>query len=513
MLLAALVLAPFLNTPFTIDDPIFLIQARHALEEPLHPQAVDIVWTGDVWMRASHLFPGGVAVPFLLVPAVLSEHPEFVGHLTQLLFLLLALYVTALIALRLGLGQRGATVTVLLTAATPAVLGMAGTVMPDIATMAYTVLAIERLLAWREDRRWHQAVAVTLWIALAILTRVHMLLLLGAACAFLLDGIRRDEIRTSFSRLGLRYLPLILVPAVCLLAVAVTADPIPPTGVNVDQSAHNLHGLMMNCCAFLSHWVLVVPFGVPWILLRSRKMSVKLTVTAALIAALIATRAGWIAFVAGAGALVLADVALTAIRNRDRDQLALFLWLLPAIAPAFYVHLPCKYVVPLVPAAAILLSRQLAAATTARRFLLPAAVGGGIVLSLLILTGTRSLALTQKRAVDELIVPRVRAGQHVLFAGHWGFHWYAEAAGAEPATWLDPTPQPGDVVVVSFIELPMFATKWTRYSVVERWSENSPGGRVIDHEEGAGFFSNPFGNLPWVWSKKDNNKFEVWRIE
>ena len=178
----------------------------------------------------------------------------------------------------------------------------------------------------------------------------------------------------------LRYLPLILVPAVCLLAVAVTADPIPPNGVNVDQSAHNLHGLMMNCCAFFSHWVLVVPFGVPWILLRWREMSFKLTVTAALIAALIATRAGWIAFVAGAGALVLADVALTAIRSRDRDQLALFLWLLPAIAPVFYIHLPCKYLVPLVPAAAILLTRQLDAATTARRFLLPAAVGSGIVL-------------------------------------------------------------------------------------------------------------------------------------
>jgi hypothetical protein len=167
----------------------------------------------------------------------------------------------------------------------------------------------------------------------------------------------------------------------------------------------------------------------------------------------------------------------------------------------------------LVPAAAILLTRQLDAATTARRFLLPAAVGGGIVLSLLILTGTRSLALTQKKAVDELIVPRVRAGQHVLFAGHWGFHWYAEAAGAEPATWLDPAPRPGEMVVVSFIDLPMFATKWTRYSVVERWSENCPGGRVMDYEEGAGFFSNAFGTLPWVWSSKDNNKFEVWRIE
>ncbi len=514
MILAALVLAPFLNTPFTIDDPAFLIEARHALEDPLHPQAVDIVWTGDVWMRASHLFPGGVAVPFLLIPAVLSNHPETVGHLTQLLLLLLALHLTALIALRLGLDQRGATVAVLLTAATPAVLGMAGTVMPDIGAMAFTVLGIERLLAWREGRKWYQAAAVVVWLTLAILTRVHLLLILGAAFVFLLDGIRRDEIRTSFNQFRLRYLPLILTPVACLLVVAAMADPIPPNNVQIDQTAHSLHGLMENVCAYFAHWVIVAPLAIPWLVLRRREVSFKIIVPAALLFGLIATRIGYVALVAGAGAIVLADIVVTAIQNRDRDQLALALWLLPAIAPVVYIQLPCKYVVPLVPAAAILLARPLvASAVTLRRFLLPATVTCGIVLSFLVLTGNRTLALTQKRAVDELIAPRVRAGQHVLFAGHWGFHWYAEAVGAEPATWIDPSPQPGDIVVVSLIDLPLFANKWTRYSVMERWCLNRPGGRVMDRDVGAGFFSNRFGPLPWVWSKEDNNKFEVWRIE
>ena len=34
---ASLLLLPFLNKPFTIDDPLFLRAARHALVDPLHP--------------------------------------------------------------------------------------------------------------------------------------------------------------------------------------------------------------------------------------------------------------------------------------------------------------------------------------------------------------------------------------------------------------------------------------------------------------------------------------------
>jgi hypothetical protein len=452
-------------------------------------------------------------VPFLLVPAALSKHPEVVGHLTQILLLWIALYVTALIGLRLGLDQRGAVAAVLLTAATPAVLGMAGTVMPDIGALAYTVLAVERILAWRQDRKWHQAAAAAIWLSLDILTRVHTVLLLASALVFLLNGIRFNEIRSSFTNFRTRYLPLLLVPVLCLVVLIVTADPVPPNGVDVDQSA-TAHRFVMNLCAFFAHWVVVVPLAIPWLLLRGRQIPLWLTLGVALPAALVATRFGWVALVAALGGVVLADIAIAAIAKCDRDQLGLFLWLLPALAPALYLHLPCKYVVPSVPAAAILLARLLpAVSVTTRRFLIPATAAAGIAISLLVLTGTRSLALAQKRAVDELIAPRVQVGQRVLFAGQWGFSWYAQAAGASPATWMEPYPRPGDIVVVSLIDPPVFAQQWPSHKVLERWSENQPGGRVLDRRAGAGFFSNGFGNLPWTWSNQDNNRFEVWEVE
>ena len=133
-------------------------------------------------------------------------------------------------------------------------------------------------------------------------------------------------------------------------------------------------------------------------------------------------------------------------------------------------------------------------------------------MSLLVLTGTRALAQTQRLAVQDLIVPRIQAGERVWFAGHWGFHWYAQLAGARPAVWEGAVPQPDDLVVVSEADSPVFARRWTRKQVIDRVAYDIPG-RVMDSSKGAGFFSNEFGYLPWVWSNGKTNVFEVWKVE
>ena len=42
--LAALVLLPFHDKAYTIDNPLFLRQAVQLLSDPLHPTAFEIVW-------------------------------------------------------------------------------------------------------------------------------------------------------------------------------------------------------------------------------------------------------------------------------------------------------------------------------------------------------------------------------------------------------------------------------------------------------------------------------------
>ena len=514
MALSALLLLPFLHTPFTIDDPLYLAEAQHVLEDPFHPLAFDVVWSFDVETRISNLAHGGIAEPFFLVPTVLAGNAEWVAHLTGIVALAIALFTTALLALRLGLDRRGATIAALLAGSAPAVMGMAGTAMPDIPAMMYTILGMERFLAWRDGRKWHQCLLAAVWLSLAALTRMQTILFLAPAFVFLLDGISAPEIRSSFRTGWTRFAPVAAVLFVVPAAIWLAADPLALTdAITIQQTHSSLRPILSNVLAFFAHWFLMVPFTISWLLLRWRGISWRLAVLAIVGAAIVASRFGWAAFVAAATALVFTDILLDAIRRRDRAQLALGLCLLPALPLAIYVHLPCKYIVPSIPAAAILMARILPAARpAARRWLPAAAIAASLAVSLLVLIGIRDLARAQRRAAQELVAPRVLAGERVWFTGHWGFHWYAEAAGAQPAVWLGDVPQPGDTVVVSKIDAYLFVKKWTNKRIIGRFTYDNPG-RVMDQNAGAGFFSNSYGYLPWVWSKGDANVFEIWKIE
>jgi hypothetical protein len=518
MLLAVMLLGPFLNTPFTIDDPLYLREAQHALVDPLHPQAFPIVWSADLRLRASQILPGGIAVPYVLIPVALAGCSEWSGHLTELILLLAGLWATGLAALRLGLDQRQATLVALLTASCPAVLGMAGTVMPDIAAMTFTILGMERIIAWRDDRGWHRAAAATCWLTAAALTRSHAILVLAAAFVLLLDGISGDEIRNSFRRFPWRFLPVVLAPILFFVISAVTSDP-DSNSKNilfvVLETPGRLHLLAQNAIAFLAHWLLVIPLTIPWLALRFRKLPPTLVLLPLLGASLLSVRIGWVAFAAAATAAVLADIFWDAMQRRDRVQLALWLWLFVGAPVVVYIHLPSKYLLPSVPAAAMLVVRLVPdARTTAARWAIPATIITGAILGLCILLGIRDLALTQKRAVAELIEPAIKQGERVWFAGHWGFQWYAELAGASPVTLEAPSPQPGDTVVVSQIDFPRFAHDWTGRRVIRRFCYASGSvGRVMDFDARVGFFSSPYGYLPWKWGARESNCFEVWRIE
>jgi hypothetical protein len=516
MALAAVLLAPFLNTPFTIDDPLYLREAQHVLVDPLHPQAFNIVWNYEVSKPASQILPGGLFVPFLLIPTAMSGCKEWVGHLTILLFLLAALYAASRAALRLGLDQTQARWASLLTVACPAVLGMSATIMPDVPAMLLVILGMERILAWRDDREWHQGLAASAWLTLAALTRLQTIGVLAAAFVFLLDGLSAAEIRRSFQQFPQRFAPVVLTPIAFLIVSALASNP-DAEGENILLTFLGMPGgvglLIRNGLSFLAHWLLVVPLTIPWLVLRFRKISPAWQIAGLVGAGVAATRYGWVAFAAAATCVALLDIGWDALQRRDRVQLALWLWLGIAIPAVIYFHLPSKYLLPSVPAAAILVVRlRPESARAGARWLMPSVVAAGVVLGFLILAGIRDLAETQRTAVNELVVPRIQAGENVWIAGHWGFQWYGERAGAIPMTMEPPLPHAGETIVVSLIDRAFLTRKFSDREVVRHFCyPSSRFGRVMDFDARAGFFSNLYGDLPWVWGSAESSCFEVWQ--
>ena len=154
MVVASLLMLPFLNKPFTIDDPLFLREARHALVDPLHPADFEQVWNVGDRLKLSQYLLGGTLPAYVLLPVVALGGREWVAHLYQLLLLCGFLVASVSVARRLGCDRRQAKTVGLLIASNPVTLAMAATCMPDVMAMTVGMVGMDRLLLFREERRW-----------------------------------------------------------------------------------------------------------------------------------------------------------------------------------------------------------------------------------------------------------------------------------------------------------------------------------------------------------------------
>src|SRR5262249_17763502 len=151
------------------------------LADPLHPSAFELVWSSDRRLRASEFLPGGPAAAYVLLPLALAHWEEWAGHLLMLLYLAIAVIATAALSRQFGLGRWAQEAGALLTVASPAAIGMAGTVMPDIPAMMFTALGMERFLEWSRTGRWRAGIPAACFLALAALTRINLVVLLIVA--------------------------------------------------------------------------------------------------------------------------------------------------------------------------------------------------------------------------------------------------------------------------------------------------------------------------------------------
>src|SRR5579862_6244832 len=160
IVLVVVCLLPYLNKAYTVDDPVFLLSARQILQHPLQPMSFPLCWMGDETCLKSvaSLGPGAAQalMGYLLVPVILVGGQEWAAHLLQILLASIAIMEMVRFTLRLGFDRVQAAAAGLMLAAIPPFLSMASIVMPDIAALTLGLSGMERLLAWKSERRWHQ---------------------------------------------------------------------------------------------------------------------------------------------------------------------------------------------------------------------------------------------------------------------------------------------------------------------------------------------------------------------
>ena len=508
-------LLPYLHKAYTIDDPWFLHEARQILKTPLHPMSFEICWIGDETCAvAANLGAGArqALMGYLLVPVILGGGAEWLAHTLQILLAALAVFEMVRLALRCGCGRMQATVAGLLLPAIPPFLPMASTAMPDLLATTLGITGMERLLAWKGEGRWWQAVAAGFALGFAPFARPHLALLLALGGLWLFDGLHIPSMLRQLRDEAYRWSPLLI--AFCVLVTLNLATREDSSLMGRQESLIGIKFARYNLFCFLLYFAIPIPLAEVWVGLHWRKVWLLVGPGALAVVMHFAQQAPiWPLAAILYGAATLAHLLYTYWRARDQIGLLLALWLLIPLPVVFYTHLPTKYLMGVLPAVVLICVRAMwgltqPLAVTACGFLLVVCTA----YSCLILKADADFAEHGRRAAAELIAPYVRAGEKVWFGGQWGFFWYAERAGAQISRPDQPGPRPGELLAVGLMESGnVTRDRFPRRVLVDLRRYRSEFGRTMG--SGAGLYSNAYGSVLWVWDTNTTDDYELWRVQ
>jgi hypothetical protein len=394
---------------------------------------------------------------------------------------------------------------------------MANTAMPDVLASTLGLIGVERLLTWRDERRWHQAVVSSIALGLAPYARPHLALLLPLGTLWLLNEIRIKPTLAQIRRqLGL-WAPIISA-GLLLLAINLVMRQRGPSSDRVDTLV-GLNNIPGNLSAYFLYLVFPIPLAAVWLGIERRRRGflLILPLVPIVVLHLMVHRIGhvleeWPAAAVFYGMAALADLVFRSWKTGCKDRLMLSLWILLPLPLVFYAHLPIKYAVGAMPAIVLTLisclwslpARRAFAITTLMTLLCA-------TYSFIILRADADFAEYGRRASAELIAPHVAKGERVWFGGQWGFYWYALKAGAQLSKPGVPGPLPGDLLAVGVMEGgSVTRDRFPNRELVATRTYDSPHGRTMGY--GAGLYSNAFGRTLWVLNPLATNTYELWRV-
>jgi hypothetical protein len=223
-------------------------------------------------------------------------------------------------------------------------------------------------------------------------------------------------------------------------------------------------------------------------------------------------------FIAG-GVFTLALAITDYWKKRDPDSLLLGIWVVGTFFFTIRLNwtVNARSVLPLIPAAAILIVRRLETMHHAWPRSLKLQVAGGLIvsgiLSIWVAGADTRLANLAREAAQNI---RGRTSNEVgtlWYEGHWGFQYYMEQLGALPVDALDFRIRPGDFVAVPennarFAGFPPDVA-FEKVAVVEL--PNPSGAALLNWQLGAGFYSSYWGPLPFAFGPVPQERYVLFR--
>jgi 4-amino-4-deoxy-L-arabinose transferase-like glycosyltransferase len=529
-------LLPFSGRAFHIDDPLFVFAARQITQHPLDPYGFKVIWyesqdrMADVTMNPPLACYYGAAVGRI---AGWSERAFHLAFLVPALILILGTYRLAKHFTRLPI------LAGLATLLTPGILVSACSVMCDTMMVALWVWAMILWIEGLEPRKGWYLTGSGVLMAAAVLTKYF-----GAALILLLAVCSLARLR----RLG-SWMWYLLIPVAALAGYELWTHALYGQSL-LASAAHFAHANRGHASRFTRTLVGLSFTGGCTLsvlalspLMWSRRVLGIVAAGSALAAS--ALIFGWVnlaeqfankltphplvahweligsqllLFVAG-GVFTLALALADYLNRRDHDSLLLGLWVVGTFVFVSLLNwtINARSVLPLIPAAAILIVRRLETMHHAWTRSLKLQVACGLivsgVLSIWVAGADTRLANLAREAAQSV---RGRTSNEVgtlWYEGHWGFQYYMEQLGALPVDALDFRIRPGDFVVVPennarFAGFPPDVA-FEKVAVLEL--PNPSGAALLNWQLGAGFYSSYWGPLPFAFGPAPPERYVIMR--
>ena len=524
-------LCPFLGKAFHIDDPLFIWCGKHIVSEPGNFYNFKVNWEGREEAMAAATQNPPLASYYLALVGLLfgwSELALHAGFLVPALALVLGTYRLARRFCAHPLAAALVTVTA------PVFLVSGTSVMCDTMMVALWVWA---LVFWTEGLE--KNCALKLCISALLIAACGLTKYFGFALVPLVVAYSFVERRKAGAWLAYPIIPVIILIFYEWLTHKLYGRGALFDGLSYAQNqggGGNLPLKLLVGLAFSGGSIIILLPAAPLLcgrralaagcgavvlfglyLMAHKKMGQVPTVESGHVNWLFVIQA---ALFVAAGAVLFILAAADLVRQKSAGAALLFLWVTGTFAFACVAcwQMSGRYLLPMLPAAAILLMRRLEFQKLLhggnRVGLLWGPLGISLAVALMAAGADFQLANSVRAAVWHL-QKEVGATSHaVWFEGHWGFQYYMEQQGAKAVDFWHMPFVTTDAVIMPMGNSRVYAPP---KDGLEHWFEYECEAckwlTTMNQSCGAGFYSDDWGPLPYAFCRVPPERYVVLRMK
>ncbi|MBI4115484.1 MAG: glycosyltransferase family 39 protein [Candidatus Omnitrophica bacterium] len=525
-------LLPFINKAFHIDDTLFIWAAKHIQANPLDFYGFTVNWYGFKHPMAEVMKNPPLASYYLALFGGLFEWKEVVLHIAYLIPAVFFALGTFYLAKDLCSNPLLASLASILT---PVFLVSSTNVMCDTMMATFWIWAV---VFWRQgikEDKWTKLLLGGLLIAVSTLTKYFGMALLPLLILY--TFLEKRKLGT--------WILFLIIPTIILAGYQWATHMLYGRGLLLDAASyatetkwkhggqlfsHGLTGL-----SFTGGCVSTALFYFPF--LWRRRAAVGMFILSTFLLTLWAFLFGsadsfslrsvdqslrW-SFLLQFDVMILGGLSILGfavidfLHSKDADSLLLVLWVLGTFIFATFINWTVngRSVLPMVPAAGILLTRRLERTNPQwkgmKAFLLLIAPA---LLALLVTHADYSwanAARSASKAIRKII--QTRQNGTVWFQGHWGFQYYMESLGTKPLEANASEGSIGDLIVMPGNNSNPLILQKELLKGIDILQFELDGIGTMTPELGAGFYSDLWGPLPFAIGPVDPDKYFIFYVK